>query len=159
MRRSLTAPHWNPDSTGLGRRSSRNTVPQLWSGRATVLRSARCTKFGFNVPGVEMRGEKEITPQHYLLPQRGRRSSKKKLRRSGTNQLKTLRCLFLRNASGPWIELEPTEAILSYRHIRAGIKEIDKHKLFRMASEIIGIGIHEPFLAAKVRAEECFTDV
>ena len=45
--------------------------------------------------------------------------------------------LFFRNAGRPWIKFEPTEAVLAYRHIRAGIKEIDKHKLFRMAGEII----------------------
>jgi len=67
--------------------------------------------------------------------------------------------LFFRNAGRPWIKFEPTEAVLAYRHIRARIKEIDEHKLFRMAGEIIGIGIDETFLAAKVRTEECFADV
>ena len=45
--------------------------------------------------------------------------------------------LIFRNAGRPWIKFEPTEAVLAYRHIRARIKEIDKHKLFRMAGEII----------------------
>jgi dihydroneopterin aldolase len=45
--------------------------------------------------------------------------------------------LFLRNASGPWVKLEAAEAVLTYRHVCARIKEIDEHKFFRMAGEII----------------------
>ncbi len=68
-------------------------------------------------------------------------------------------CSLLCNASRPWIKLEPAEAILAYWHVCARIEEIDEHEFFRMAGEIIGIGIDKTFLTGQVRAEECFADV
>ena len=72
---------------------------------------------------------------------------------------KTASGLFFCNASRPWIKFEPAEAVLTYRHVCACIKEIDEHKLFRMTGEIIGIGIDKTFLAANVSVKEAFTEI
>src|SRR5262249_44378546 len=50
MRRSINAAHLSPDSTGLGRPSSRNTARRQCFGPVIDSRSVRCTRYGFIVP-------------------------------------------------------------------------------------------------------------
>ncbi len=57
------------------------------------------------------------------------------------------------------IELEPTPAEFSYEFSRSGIKDVDKHELFRVAGKIGGEGYYELFFGLIICLVKAFSHV